>query len=314
MEPEKPRRRWIGWVTVMGVLVGAPVLGILTAPKREAIAGTIRPAEPAPVMGGAQERGRAAARGFAGVLLPPQMATLSAYADGRVERIEVKVGQRVKAGDLLLAFDPREAKEAIEAAENAFRAARAAAGAAGADSLAAAEEAKRNGGFVEHGGKRYSLVAEGQAAQSRYSASAAAGRAASASAAAAEAKSRVQQLKVALEHSEFRAPFDGVVTQINVETGATAHGGQPIVRVVGGSGLRVRLAVPETTDGKWREQKRASIELDGRSLQATIDQAAPEVEPASRTYFVEGPVTSELGCGDDCALLAGRPVRVTLGP
>ncbi|MFO0671755.1 MAG: efflux RND transporter periplasmic adaptor subunit [Polyangiaceae bacterium] len=312
MDTMKPRRRWVGWLLVGSVLLGAPIVGILTAPKREAIAGTIRPAESTPAV--TSTAARPAPRGFAGVLLPPQMATLSAYADGRVERIAVKVGQRVKAGDLLLTFDPREAKEALEAAENAYQAARAAAGAAGSDSLAAAAEAKRNGGFVEHDGKRYSLVAEGQAAQSRFNASAAAGRAASAAAAAAEAKSRVGQLKLALEHSEFRAPFDGMVTQISVESGATAHGGQPVVRVVGGDGLRVRLAVPEITDAKWREQKHAAIEVDNRVYHATIDQAAPEVEPASRTYFVEGPVDDAAGCGADCALLAGRPVRVVLTP
>lgn len=292
---------------VLLTIVGAPVIGILTTPKREAVA---HAAEEEHVVKPVVKT--VATGNFIGVLLPPQMATLSSYAEGRVESIAVKVGQPVKKGQLLLSFDPRESQQALAAAEGAYQAARAAAGAAGAEAAAARAAAKRNAGTVEWNGQKISIVAEGQATQSRHEAAAAGGRAAMAAAQIAEAKARVEQFKVALEHSEFRAPFDGVVTQINVEQGATAHGGQPVVRVVGGQGLRARIAIPEESSGVWLGRRRAQLELEGKVFWAILDQVAPEVEPTSRTYFVEGPLAGATDCGGDCAMLAGRPVRATL--
>src|SRR5688572_14947718 len=94
-------------LVVISTLIGAPVLGIMTTPKRENIAkaaeeGT-QQAAPAPTTTATP----IATSNFVGVLLPPQMATLSSYAEGRVEVVDVKVGQRVQKGQRLLAFDPR---------------------------------------------------------------------------------------------------------------------------------------------------------------------------------------------------------------
>jgi RND family efflux transporter MFP subunit len=297
-------------VAVLLTVVGAPILGVVTTPKREAVAKaadseeivTVKPA-PSTVATG----------NFIGVLLPPQMATISSYAEGRVDHIDVKVGQPVKKGELLLAFDPRESEQALAAAESGMKAAKAAAGAAWAEAAAARADAKRNNATIDYHGEKISLVAGGVAETSLHSAAAAAARAGSAGAQIAEAKARVEQLKLQLEHSEFRAPFDGVVTQINVEQGATAHAGQPIVRVVGGQGLRARIAIPEESAGVWQGRRRAQLQLDNKTYWAILDQVSPEVEPTSRTYFVEGPLAATPdGCGSNCALLAGRPVRATL--
>ena len=297
-------------VAVVLTIVGAPVIGVITTPKREAIAKAAENVEVASVKPVASSM---ATGNFIGVLLPPQMATLSSYAEGRVERIDVKVGQPVKKGQLLLTFDPREAQQALAAAQEGVKAAKMAAGAAWAEAAAARGDARRNSETIEYGGKKISLVAGGVAENSKHSAAAAAARGASAGAQAAEAKARVEQLKLQLEHSEFRAPFDGVVTQINVEQGATAHGGQPVVRVVGGQGLRARIAIPEDSAGVWKDRRRAQLELDNKTYWAILDQVSPEVEPTSRTYFVEGPLAATADvCGGDCALLAGRPVRATL--
>lgn len=301
-------------VAVLLTIIGAPIVGVITTPKRESVARAADGAEAAAAGAIVKPAASAIATGnFIGVLLPPQMATLSSYAEGRVERIDVKVGQPVKKGQLLLTFDQREAEQALAVAQEDVKAAKMSAGAAWAEANAARGEAKRNSETITYQGQKISLVAGGVAANSQHTASAAAARGASAGAQAAAAKARVGQLKLMLEHSEFRAPFDGVVTQINVEQGATAHGGQPVVRVVGGQGLRAKIAIPEESVGVWLGRRRAQLELDNKTYWAIIDQVSPEVEPASRTYFIEGPLAATADvCGGDCALLAGRPVRATL--
>jgi hypothetical protein len=92
------------------------------------------------------------------------------------------------------------------------------------------------------------------------------------------------------------------------------HANETVARVVGGSGLRVRFAVAEEDARILAGQLRARITLEGAVLYASIEQVAPEVEPASRMFFVEGPVAGgDASCGPrGCAMVAGRGVRVAL--
>src|SRR5262249_19249129 len=158
-------------------------------------------------------------------------------------------------------------------------------------------------------GKRVSLVSGEEAAQAHFEAQSAGARAASAVAKIAQQKANVEQLKLALEETELRAPFDGVVTAVNFEPGMTAHTRDVVAGVVGGQGLRTRIAVPEEA-ADYMPRRRVRLTLEGKTLFANIDQRAMEVEPASRSFLVEGVVdTSPTACGGDCAILAGRAVH-----
>jgi multidrug resistance efflux pump len=170
---------------------------------------------------------------------------------------------------------------------------------------------------IDVGGKRISIVSGEERGQALADQGAAAGRATSAAGQIAQQKAMIEQLKVVLEHMSPVSPFDGVVTALYVEQGTTAHNGQPLIRVVGGQGLRARIAVPEESAGVWVGRRRAQLEVEvsgqTRTFWSVIDQVAPEVEPASRAFFVEGPVSANTdSCAGDCALLAGRPVRASL--
>jgi multidrug efflux pump subunit AcrA (membrane-fusion protein) len=127
-------------------------------------------------------------------------------------------------------------------------------------------------------------------------------------------KARVDQLRVALQESELRAPFDGVVSSVSFEPGMTAHTGDVVARIVGGQGLRARIAIPEDAAALLKS-RHARITLDDKVLIATLDQVSPEPEPASRAFVLEGSVDSlATSCGNGCAAFAGRPVRASLEP
>jgi RND family efflux transporter MFP subunit len=303
---------------VLGLIVGAPIAGILLARSRQAQAAS----GPAPsATGSAVQTGATApaVNDLVAVLLPPQMANLSPKADGRIVSVRVKVGQAVREGDTLVEFDPRERQHDLDMAKAALETARAEAGGAGASYQSARRRLSMLRGKVVVGGKSYDLTsaidvtkAEGDMATAGASSAAAASK-------IKEQSAKVEQLQLALKETELHAPYDGVVTAINFEPGATAHTGDAVVRVVGkgtgGPQLRVRIAVPEQ-NGQLAKRSRARLTLDdGRTLRADIDQRAVEVEPASRTYFIEGGV--ELGpdsCRGDCAMLDGRAVRATMLP
>jgi hypothetical protein len=106
-----------------------------------------------------------------------------------------------------------------------------------------------------------------------------------------------------------------VVTGVYFQPGMTAHTSDVVARVVGGEGLRVRIAVPEEASATIQKCKRARLELESKTLFATIDQVSLEVEPASRSFLLEGAVElSPESCPGGCAALAGRSVQTSLEP
>jgi RND family efflux transporter MFP subunit len=299
-------------MAILGVLVGAPITGVKLAAHTDASRAHLTPEQKAS-QEKAKAEGNAVVNDFPGVLLPPQMANLSPRVDARVLENKVKVGARVQAGQVLVSFDLRELQHDLSIAEAQLKVARAEAAGAYSDAASARTRAKRRDAYVDVGGKRVALVSTEEATQAKFDAQSAGAKAASASAHVSELKARVSQLRLQLEQSEVRAPYEGIVTGIYFEPGMTAHPGDTVARVVGGGqGLRVRIAVGEDA-APLLVRRRVRCALDEKTLHATIDQVAPEVEPSSRTFLMDGNVELDSKvCGDDCALLAGRVVRATL--
>jgi len=302
----------VGAVAALFVL--APPLGLWIARDTNAVS---RVSAPNAMVGASAQPASSAVKAqhndFAGVLLPPKMANLAPQSEGRVEAVIVKVGQKVRQGDVLMRFDPRQKKQDLAMATASLHAAQASAGAAASEMNAASRRAARRNATVTVDGKAIALVSGEEAAQAQSDARTAAARAGSAGASIAEAAARVQSLKLALEDTEVKAPFDGIVTALLFEPGMSVHANESVARVVGGgSGLRLRFAVAEEDVAVLQNRRRAKITLENATLFATIDQVSPEVEPASRMF--EGPVDGgDAACGPaGCAMVAGRGVRVSL--
>lgn len=313
MLPASTVRRMLA---VLAVLLVAPPLGLYLARDTN---GTGQRSAKNGVVGAAASAAPAAQlappkNDFAGVLLPPRMANLAPTAEGRVESVAVKVGQSVRRGEVILRFDPRQKKHELAMAQASLRAAQASAGAASSEMQAARRRAARRNVTVQVNGQAVPLVSGEEAAQAQSDARTASARAGSAGASIAEAQARVESLRLALDETEIKAPFDGVVTTLHFEPGMSVHANETVARVVGGAGLRVRFAVAEEDARILAGRLRARITLEGAVLYANVEQIAPEVEPASRMFFVEGPVAGgDATCGPrGCAMVAGRGVRVAL--
>jgi len=295
----------------IGALVAiAPVAGVTMAEREWA------GARAAPARGDARRvpeaDASAAPEELVGVLLPPQMANLSPRIDLKVLEIRARAGQAVRKGDVIVAFDLRSLRHDYAMAAAQLKVARADEESASSDLTAARSKADRRTASVHVAGEQIALVSGEEAAQARSDVRSAAAHTASASARIAEQEVRVSQLRLALEESELRAPFDGVVSAVNVEAGTTAHTEEVVARVVGVKGLRVRIAVPERSASSLGAP-RARLRLDDRTLLATVTYVAPEVEPASRVFVVEGVIDDyERVCAADCKPLVGRTVRATL--
>lgn len=194
-----------------------------------------------------------------------QRITLGTLESGVVAEVPVFEGQQVRQGELLLRLDQRGFKADLAAARAAHRHAK-----------ALLEEAQREFDRAEELYDRTVL--------SDHERTVAVIGLREAQAVAEKARAERVRAQLALEHSELRAPFDGMVERLSV---------------VPGQAVSARLEIPSLlvlADDRWLEVKvhgnpamlqgllaaeGAQIELDGQMLPAT--EISPSIPVGSAT-------------------------------
>ena len=198
-----------------------------------------------------------------GVVEAVRRADLAAQTNGRVTAVERDVNDRVQRGDVLLRITAVEQDAGANAARAQLRAAEA--------SAAEAEQTY----------KRYAALAGGQFVSKLQLDQARAARDA-AIAARDAARANVAQAAQQAGYTVVRAPFDGVVSRRDVESGETVAPGQALMSVYAPSDLRIEVSVPQSSADAIRRDPRAQVRLpDGR-----------EVVPAEVIVFPAADVTS----------------------
>ncbi len=243
---------------------------------------------------------------YVATLEPSVGATLSSPTGGRVERVLVTLGQKVRSGDALLTLRAEDAELARASASLALRQAEAALAGAGNEgetpevtsarsTLETAQDALTRAESVAARG----AVAELELSRLRHEATAARAAWTSARAGASVARARAEQARVelrqtgvAVEASVLRAPFDGVVAAVIVQRGDVLGPGTPALRVLDPSGLRLSFDVPPEELSSVAEGAIVSSE---RGLEARVARIAPEVDPLTRALRVEAEVTRSSG-------------------
>jgi len=191
-------------------------------------------------------------------------ATLEAKLSGRIVKLPVVLGQRVKSGELVARLDAAEINARLEQAE------------------AALEQAERDW-------KRIATLFDQQAAtRADYEASQARQRVAKG--AAAEAKAMMSYVEVV-------APFDGVVTKKWADVGDLAVPGKPLISIEDPSALQLEADVPEAVAIHVHRDARLAARVDGASgaLTGIVSEIAPTADPASRTIRVKVDLSAQPG-------------------
>jgi RND family efflux transporter MFP subunit len=108
-----------------------------------------------------------------------------------------------------------------------------------------------------------------------------------------------------------RAPFDGVITQRNVDIGALVSTGSTLLyRIAQTETLRTYVNVPQSGASSIRPGQMASLtvaNLPGRTFTGTIARTSNSLDPTSRTLLVEVRVPNKEG-----ALMPGMYAQVNL--
>lgn len=181
--------------------------------------------------------------------------TLSAQRTGRVKKLTVEEGDRVKQGDLIARLDLTE--ESVQS-ESQLK-----------QSKATYEEAEKNfrrmEGLFEKG-----MIAQQdlEAARRAYEVSKSQYQAASA------------DVKVRRDYSVIRAPFSGVIAKKYTETGELLLPGKQIVTVVNPDRIYVLATIDEVDVGRLKLGQHVSITVDAfpdRTFDGTIRRISPIV-------------------------------------
>ncbi|HYG68746.1 MAG TPA: efflux RND transporter periplasmic adaptor subunit, partial [Anaeromyxobacteraceae bacterium] len=205
-------------------------------------------------------------------------ATLSSKVAGTIAQMKVEVGDRVKAGQLLVALDDDTAEANVALSRAAVDAAR-------SDLRLAELELER----------QKQLFAGNAAPEAQLDRAQATRDGAAAQLARSEASLAVA--KKALEDHRVVAPFDGVVTSRLKQAGESIGSNAALVSVVDAANLEVRLDVPEVAVDALRAGMTVggAVSPSGLPFQAKVKAIGAAVDPQSRTVEVLLAIAAEKG-------------------
>jgi membrane fusion protein, multidrug efflux system len=245
-----------------------------------------------------------------GTVRSTTVSPLSAKVMGNVTRVLVTEGQRVRAGDVLVEIDDREARaKTDQAIGSSNEADQAISGASAAVDAARANTDLENATY-----KRYAALRErGSVSAQEFEEVAARKTAAAAKLDEAErarqamiarksqARAGVVAAETFLSYSRVRSPIDGIVTARMIDPGAQATPGMPLLTVEDDSHYRVDTMVDEDMAGHVRAGD--PVIIDDR-LHARVTNIVPAVDAATRSALVK------IDLPRDCGLRSGGFVRV----
>jgi RND family efflux transporter MFP subunit len=245
-----------------------------------------------------------------------ETANIYGRASGYITKRLVDIGSRVKAGDLMVEVTAPELDHQIAQAEANLAQARA---------TLAQTEANRDLARVT-AERSATLAPQGAASRQQADNDRLAHRAQQQAAVAQEATAKAQeaQLMVLRQQKIYQqvvAPFDGVVTQRNIDIGslvqADAAGGTPLFALVHSAVIRVQLYVSQDQAFGLGPGAAAVVrvpEIPGHAFPGTVTRIADALQPGTRTLLTEIDVANDDGTlrpGIYCTVELKIPRRTT---
>jgi RND family efflux transporter MFP subunit len=227
-----------------------------------------------------------------GYVVAQRKAAIASKATGRLEWLGVTEGSRVKAGEVIARLDSRDVVAQAQSAEASVRAVRAALEQAQAENWEAATALKRNEDLLAKGFVSQSVVDTAKARADR----AVAGMA-NAKAAIAVAEANARNAEVAVDYTQIRAPFDGVIVSKSANVGdmvtpfsSAADSKGAVVSMADMSTLEVEADVSESTLAKIKAGQPCEITLDAlpdARFRGRVSRMVPTVDRAKATVMTK---------------------------
>ncbi len=227
-----------------------------------------------------------------GYVVAQRKAAIASKATGRLEWLGVAEGSRVKAGEVIARLDNRDVVAQAQSAEANVRAVRAALAQAQAEDWEAATALKRNQDLLAR-----SFVSESAVDTAKARADRAAAGVANAKAAISVAEANARNAQVAVDYTQIRAPFDGVIVSKSANVGdmvtpfsSAADSKGAVVNMADMSTLEVEADVSESSLGKIKAGQPCEITLDAlpdTRFRGRVSRMVPTVDRAKATVMTK---------------------------
>lgn len=247
------------------LLVAAAMAGLIHAP-----AGVAAQADLATAV--VQSAGAGDSTGFDGVVEAVRQTVVAAQVSGAVVALEVKVGDVVKAGQILARIDAHAAEQTVAVSDAQVQSAR-------ASLEVATKEFERQKQLFE---KKYTSQAALERAEAQFKAT------------RAQVSAQIAQAGAARVQSGFfvvRAPYGGVVAEVPIALGDMAMPGRALLTLYDPAALRVTVAVPQTAIAGRPVEPAIKVEFPGFSgdrqwVTPSRVELLPTVDPGTHTVQV----------------------------
>ena len=231
-------------------------------------------------------------REFPGQAKATQEVNLSFRVAGPLITFPVKVGDEVKAGDILARIDPNDFEVSVMNVEGELERAEAEQVLAEREYIRGAEVQKRGRGLISE-----SEVDTRLAIRDRTRANVKA------------LEASLRSAKDDLNYTHLQAPFDGTIVATYVENFEDVRAKQPVLRLLDTSQIEMTIDIPENLISLTAYVQNIRVRFDtfpDQDIPAEISEVGTEASETTRTY----PVTLIMEQPEDFKILPGMAGKV----
>ena len=200
---------------------------------------------------------------------------------GKVEKINVKTGDRVEKNDVLFVMDKDDVQKQVNQANAAYEGAKAGYEVSEAQIQSAKDNFERIKKLYEEG-----AVTETQYEQAKLAAS---------DEALEAAGKNVEQARVAysnaasvLKNAQVKAPISGIISNVNIVEGEYATSSNPPVTIVDSDSITIEFGVSSSIVNKVKKGDAAEVEISGAGYksEAVINSISTSADIMTNLYTV----------------------------
>ena len=181
-------------------------------------------------------------RSFPGKLLPSEQSKLAFEIPGKINLINVDIGDEVKKGQILAALDSREASAQLG-------------------------QAKAKYDLAKQVHTRYKdLRSQGHISIQDLD---------NANSEELIAKSQYDFYKVKFGQTKLLAPFDGFIQNRFLDTGSVINGGVPIIEILDSTNVKAHISIPITYTDNLKIGDKYSFKIGNKEVRGYLERLAP---------------------------------------
>ncbi|MDX1296482.1 MAG: efflux RND transporter periplasmic adaptor subunit [Sulfurimonadaceae bacterium] len=213
---------------------------------------------------------------YVGTLYYDKQSKVASENEGVVGTLLFSEGQQIKKGDILLSLDSKVLKADIAAVASAVKALE-------ADLKRQERDLERTKALHERNSISQSSYDQVFYGTEKLRATVEATR------------NELEAMRIRLDKSSIRAPFDAVIASRNVDVGEWVGKGATVATLVATESLEARLNIPARLIGTLRTYKSFRATINGHEVEVTLKSVIPVADAATRTFPIELNVPHEAG-------------------